>query len=200
MLDLIIVRNDGRLTRVAPDTTRGQLECAAAEGTTGLQVGRATSRPRLCAGPETHSSLPRALAPGEKQLTLEYQVPSDRSSIELPFGTVPDVPLESSWWRNAGASAVTALSRDWCIRRSSQVIQEARSPSAAGRGRLSGQPAVLRLVRAGADSNWCLRGCSRHWSVDYAGRGLASAGVAWYAGRRGLRPLEAALAAGALSR
>ncbi len=79
VLDLIIVRNGGRLTRVAPDTTSGSWSVPLPRGTTGLQVQESDVSSEALRRSGDSLIIAAALAPGEKQLTLEYQVPSDRS-------------------------------------------------------------------------------------------------------------------------
>ena len=92
VLDLIIVRNGGRLTRVAPDTTSGSWSVPLPRGTTGLQVRESDVSSEALRRSGDSLIIGAALAPGEKQLTLEYQVPSDRTSIELPLDR-PGLPL-----------------------------------------------------------------------------------------------------------
>jgi hypothetical protein len=92
LLDLVVLRNPGRFTRVAPDTVQGTWKVPLPRGTIGLQVREGDVSSQALTRTGDSLTIGAALAPGEKQLTLEYQVPSDRAAIELPLGQ-PGLPL-----------------------------------------------------------------------------------------------------------
>jgi hypothetical protein len=85
LLDLIILRNPGRLTRVAPDTLQPSWSVLLPHGSTGLQVQESDVSAEALKRTGDTLLISAALAPGEKQLTLEYQVPLKQHSIELPI-------------------------------------------------------------------------------------------------------------------
>lgn len=85
LLDLVVLRNSGRLTRVAPDTLLGTWRIQLPHGTTGLQVRESDVSSEALSRRGDTLTIGAALAPGEKQLTLEYQVPLGQSSVELPI-------------------------------------------------------------------------------------------------------------------
>jgi hypothetical protein len=85
ILDLIVLRNQGRLTRVAPDTIRPSWSIPLPSGTTGLQVGESDVSSDAVSRKGDSLVVTAPLAPGEKQITVQYQVPSDRAVVELPL-------------------------------------------------------------------------------------------------------------------
>jgi hypothetical protein len=85
MLDLIVLRNGGRLTRVAPDTVRGSWSVPLPRGTVGLQVRESDVSSEAVIRTGDSLTIAAALSPGEKQLTLEYRVPAGRRNVELPL-------------------------------------------------------------------------------------------------------------------
>jgi hypothetical protein len=87
VLDVIILRNGGRLTRVAADTLRGSWSVPVPQGTVGLQVNESDVSAAAIRRSGDSLIVHGALAPGEKQLTVQYQVPSRRKTVELPLDT-----------------------------------------------------------------------------------------------------------------
>ena len=87
VLDVIVLRNAGRLTRVAPDTLHGSWSAALPAGTVGLQVNESDVSAEAIRRSGDSLIVTAALAPGEKQLTIQYQVPAQRRIVELPLGT-----------------------------------------------------------------------------------------------------------------
>jgi hypothetical protein len=86
VLDLVILKNPGRLTRVAPDTVRPSWSVPLPEGTQGLDVGEGDISSQALARRGDSLLVAAAIAPGEKQLTLQYRIPAGRNSIALPVG------------------------------------------------------------------------------------------------------------------
>ena len=114
VLDLMVLRNDSRLTRVASDTSRPTWVGALPEGTLGLDVAeRDFSRDAL--GRRGDSVIVIApFAPGEKQLTVQYLIPANRTSIQLPFvrpGTSFNVLAEERAVRVTGSGVAMADSQ-----------------------------------------------------------------------------------------
>ena len=85
ILDLIVLRNAGQRTRIAADSSRPTWIGALPRGTMGLELGESDVSPEAV-GREGDSLIVTApIAPGEKQLTLEYLVPAGHQVLELPF-------------------------------------------------------------------------------------------------------------------
>ena len=85
VLDLLVLRNDGQLTRVSPDSLRPSWSGPLPRGTLGLQLGEGDISPDAVSRRNDSLIVTAPLAPGEKQITVEYLVPSDREVLELPF-------------------------------------------------------------------------------------------------------------------
>jgi GTP diphosphokinase / guanosine-3',5'-bis(diphosphate) 3'-diphosphatase len=85
VLDLVVLSNSGRVTRVAPDTLSGSLGIALPSGSRGLQVRESDVSPEAVTRAGDTAIVSAALAPGEKQLTLEYQIPSGTNVVVLPL-------------------------------------------------------------------------------------------------------------------
>jgi hypothetical protein len=85
VLDLVVLSNPGKLTRVAPDTLRGSVTVALPRGSAGLKVREGDVSPAAVVRAGDAAVVSAALAPGEKQLTLEYRIPRGRNVVELPL-------------------------------------------------------------------------------------------------------------------
>jgi hypothetical protein len=87
VLDLIVLRNDGMLARVAPDSTHPSWSMRLPAGAGGMQVGESDVSPDavLRAGDTVKVVAP--LAPGQKQVSIEYAVTPTRGRIEFPVGS-----------------------------------------------------------------------------------------------------------------
>ena len=176
MLDLVVLRNGGRLTRVAPDTVRGSWSVPLPRGTVGLQVRESDFSSEAVSRTGDSLTIAAALSPGEKQLTLEYQVPAGRRTVELPLdraGLPLNVLTEESDVRVL-APGITQVD--------SQVIQGRSFRRWTGTVTAKG---VLRLILPGTRS-------APRWLLAALVGGLALALVAggWYAfrSRPPLRP------------
>jgi hypothetical protein len=86
VLDLVILKNPSRITRVAPDTIRPSWSVPLPEGTQGLDVGESDISSQALARRGDSLLVAAAIAPGEKQLTLQYRIPAGRNAIALPVG------------------------------------------------------------------------------------------------------------------
>jgi hypothetical protein len=170
LLDLIILRNGGRLTRVAPDTGKGTWSLPLPVGTVGLQVRESDVSSEALTRVGNSLTIGAALAPGEKQLTLEYQVPAGRESVELPVaraGLPLNVLVEEAGARVVGPGMAAA---------DSQVIQNRSFRRWTGTVSAAGS---LRILLPGGRStnSWLL-------PALVGGLALALAGGGWYALRR----------------
>jgi hypothetical protein len=86
VLDLLVLRNAGRLTRVASDTLRGSWSGSLPERSTGLEVVESDISAESVRRSGDSLIVSAALAPGEKQLTLQYQIQPGVELVELPLG------------------------------------------------------------------------------------------------------------------
>jgi hypothetical protein len=117
VLDLLVLRNEGTTTRVAPDSVRPSWSAPLPLGTIGLELGEGDFSPDALIRRGDSLILLAPLSPGEKQITVQYIVPSNRGTLELPFGdSVASVNLlmEEKEARVSGGTLVMA---------DSQVIQ-----------------------------------------------------------------------------
>jgi hypothetical protein len=85
ILDLIVLRNAGQRTRIARDSSRPTWVGALPRGTMGLELGESDVSPEAVGREGDSLIVTAAIAPGEKQLTLEYLVPAGRQVLELPL-------------------------------------------------------------------------------------------------------------------
>jgi hypothetical protein len=167
VLDLIILRNSGRLTRVAPDTIRGSWSVPLPRGTAGLQVSESDVSAASVSRAGDSLIVNAALAPGEKQLTIQYQVPAGRKELELPLdpqGLSLNLLVEEPGVKVVAPDIAPA---------DSQVIQGRWFRRWAG---TVSSPGVVRLILPGADRtpSWLLPAL-----VGTLALGLVAAG--WYA-------------------
>lgn len=117
VLDLLVLRNEGKTTRVAPDSTRPSWSGPLPRGTMGLELGEGDFSPDAVSRRNDSLILTAPLSPGEKQITVQYLVPSNRGTLELPFAdsvASVNVLMEEKGARISGGSLARA---------DSQVIQ-----------------------------------------------------------------------------
>jgi hypothetical protein len=165
VLDLIILRNSSRLTRIAPDTLRPSWSVALPSGTQGLEVAEGDLSPDAVSRRGDSLFITAPLAPGQRELTVQYQVPSGRRILELPVDgervTVNILVEERDVKLVAGGLALA----------DSQVIQ--------GRSfrRWSGtlSPGIIRIILPSLRQapSWLL-------AALVAALGLGLAGAGWY--------------------
>ncbi len=86
MLDLIVLRNDGRVARVAPDSSRPSWRLVLPPGTGDMEVGESDLSPDAIVREGDTVKVLAPLAPGQKQLSLEYGVTPVRGRLEFPVG------------------------------------------------------------------------------------------------------------------
>jgi hypothetical protein len=114
VLDLIVLRNDSRFTRVASDTTRPTWSGPLPQGTIGLDVAESDFSRDALARRDDSVIIIAPFAPGEKQLTVQYLIPSNRSSIEVAFarsGAAINVLAEETGVRVSGSGVALADSQ-----------------------------------------------------------------------------------------
>jgi hypothetical protein len=87
VLDLIVLGNQGRLARVAPDSLHPSWSMRLPAGAGEMQVGESDLSPDAVVRSGDSVSVLAPLAPGQKQLTLEYAVAPVRGRVEFPVGS-----------------------------------------------------------------------------------------------------------------
>jgi len=85
VLDLVILRNRSDHTRVAPDSTRPSWSAPLPSGTFGFEPGEGDVSSGALRRVGNRFELLAPIAPGEKQLILQYGLPATARSLELPF-------------------------------------------------------------------------------------------------------------------
>jgi hypothetical protein len=86
VLDLIVLRNDGRVARVAPDSSRPSWRLLLPPGAGDMEVGESDLSPDAIVREGDTVKVLAPLAPGQKQLSLEYGVTPVRGKLEFPVG------------------------------------------------------------------------------------------------------------------
>jgi hypothetical protein len=85
VLDLLVLRNGGKRTRVAPDSAGASWGGLLPRGTIGLELGESDVSPDAVTRRRDSLLVAAPLAPGEKQVTVQYVVPAGRPDLELRF-------------------------------------------------------------------------------------------------------------------
>jgi hypothetical protein len=113
VLDLIVLRNDGRVARVAPDSSRPSWHLVLPPGTGDMQVGESDLSPDAVVRQGDTVKVLAPLAPGQKQLSLEYSVTPVRGKLEFPVGSGGAVNLlvEETSARASGGTLALADSQ-----------------------------------------------------------------------------------------
>jgi hypothetical protein len=83
VLDLIVLRNDGVHTRVAPDSLRPSWSGPLPRGTIGLELGESDVSPDAVIRQGDSLLVTAPLAPGEKQVTVQYSLPPGHEMLDL---------------------------------------------------------------------------------------------------------------------
>jgi len=117
VLDLIVLQNVGDRTRIAPDTLRPSWSGAAPRGSIGLELGESDISPDAVTRRGDSVFVTAPIAPGEKQLTIQYLLPAGIEVLDLPFTqTVPMVNVLAEEKKATVAGGTLALA-------DSQVLQ-----------------------------------------------------------------------------
>jgi hypothetical protein len=86
VLDVIVLRNDGLLARVAPDSAHPSWTMTLPPSTGAIQVGESDLSPDAVVREGDSVKVLAPLAPGQKQLSLEYPVTPTRGRIQFTVG------------------------------------------------------------------------------------------------------------------
>jgi hypothetical protein len=86
VLELFVLRNSGLRARVGADSARPAWSAPLPAGSLGLQLGESDLSPEAVSrrGDSVYVFAP--IAPGEKQLALQYAIPGDQSVVSFPMG------------------------------------------------------------------------------------------------------------------
>ncbi len=86
VVDLVVLRNDGPFARVAPDSAHPTWSMTLPAGTGGMEVGESDVSPDAVVRSGDSVKVLAPLAPGRKQLSLQYAVVPTRGRIEFAVG------------------------------------------------------------------------------------------------------------------
>jgi hypothetical protein len=86
VLDLVVLLNEGRVARVAPDTLGASWSGPLPAASEGLDVGESEVSPDAVERRGDSVFLAAPIGPGEKQLSLQYHLPRQRTEAEIPVG------------------------------------------------------------------------------------------------------------------
>jgi hypothetical protein len=86
VLDLIVLLNQGLRARVAPDSLHASWSTPLAAASIGLEIGESDVSPDAVRRQDDSVLVTAPIAPGQKQLSLEYLIPKGHSTVEFPVG------------------------------------------------------------------------------------------------------------------
>jgi hypothetical protein len=86
VLDLFVLLNQGLRARVAPDSLRASWSAPLPAASTGLEIGESDVSPDAVRRQDDSVLVTAPIAPGQKQLSLEYMIPKGHSTVEFPVG------------------------------------------------------------------------------------------------------------------
>lgn len=89
VLDLVLLANSGAKTRVAPDSLGASWTGPLPPRSEGLELGESDVSPDAVIRRHDSAIVSAPIAPGEKQLALQYHLPAGRQEIEIPVGAEP---------------------------------------------------------------------------------------------------------------
>jgi hypothetical protein len=108
ILDLVILRNEGDRTRVAPDSLGTTWVGTLPRGSEGLEVGESDVSPEAVVRRGDSLLVSGPIAPGEKQLVLQYHLPARERELRLQVrpGVRINVLVEEAGTRVTGPVAM----------------------------------------------------------------------------------------------
>ncbi|GIW51259.1 MAG: hypothetical protein KatS3mg081_0614 [Gemmatimonadales bacterium] len=83
VLEILVLANRGRLTRIAPDTSRPVWQTQLPKGALGLEVGESDLSYEAVYRRGNAVAVAAPIPPGEKQILLSYFLPGDRLELTL---------------------------------------------------------------------------------------------------------------------
>ena len=114
VLDLLLLVNQGTETRVAPDSLGSSWSGPLPPASEGLELGESDVSPDAVNRRGDSVLVSAPIAPGEKQLALQYHLPAGGQAVELPVGAEPvslNVLLEEPGASAAGPGLATSDSQ-----------------------------------------------------------------------------------------
>ena len=114
ILDLIVLRNDGRLARVSPDASHPAWAVTLPPGTGAMDVGESDLSPDAILREGDTVKVTAPFAPGQKQLSLEYAVVPPGGRMVFGTGSTPgplNVLVEEDGARVTGGTLALADSQ-----------------------------------------------------------------------------------------
>ena len=86
VLDLIVLRNEGHLARVAPDTLSSSWSMPLPPGSEGLEVGESDVSSDAITRRGDSLYLAAPIGPGEKHFSVQYHLPGAMQVVAVPVG------------------------------------------------------------------------------------------------------------------
>jgi hypothetical protein len=86
VLDLMVLLNQGLRARVAPDSLHASWSAPLPAASTGLEIGESDVSPEAVHRRDDSVVVTAPLAPGQKQLSLEYLIPRGHRIVDFPIG------------------------------------------------------------------------------------------------------------------
>ena len=86
VLDLVLLTNAGRETRVAPDSLGASWSGPLPAGSEGLELGESDVSPDAVIRRNDSVIVSAPISPGEKQLAFQYHLPGGGQALDLPVG------------------------------------------------------------------------------------------------------------------
>jgi hypothetical protein len=129
VLELLVLRNDGVLARVAADSTRPTWGMALPAGSSGVQIGESDLSPDAVTRQGDSVLVLAPIGPGDKQLTLQYLIPGGRRTVDFPLDTsgMVNVLVEERAAKVSGGTLALADSQliegRWFHRWSGRTVQ-----------------------------------------------------------------------------
>ena len=167
ILDLVLLRNRGDHTRVAPDSLGTTWVGMLPHGSEGLEVGESDVSPDAVVRRRDSLLVSGPIAPGEKQLVLQYHMPAGSREMRLPIqpGARTNVLVEEAGIRVTGPLAVADSQqiqgrsfRRWSGEPTAAGTITIISPQPPGAGQRWLAPLVgLLALGLGAATWWALR-------------------------------------------
>lgn len=87
VLDLVVLLNRGLRARVAPDSLHASWSLPLPAVSTGLEIGESDVSPDAVRRQDDSALVTAPIAPGQKQLSLEYLIPAGHPVVEFPIGS-----------------------------------------------------------------------------------------------------------------
>ena len=113
VLEVLVLRNDGVVTRVAGDSTHPTWRMALPAGSSQVQLGESDFSSDAVTSRADSVLVLAPIGPGDKQLTLEYLIPGELNTVDFPLdtGVIVNVLLEEGAARVSGGGLALADSQ-----------------------------------------------------------------------------------------